>query len=466
MAIDKINNLEECRQYVRQKVEVLRPLFAKAIIGDFSGDVPSSDEDDEFTELYTGIQTIMEVIRGKISDLEIEIGQRHDVEQRLIDRNYELAQNHKAIMNVMDDLQKTKSDVEQEEAKYEALINSVGDGIMATGNKGDIIFINTTAEEMLGWRADEVIGKKLDTFLEVEDEKGNSVPLEKRGLLRVINTGKAISVSNHYYFRRNRTKFPVSLTASPILLGTKAVGAVAVFRDITREKELDRAKSEFISVASHQLRTPVTAMRWLNEMSQSALTKLTPKEKSRFKDLSSSIERLSKLVEDLLNVSRIELGTVKEEKIAIDLPQFVQDFLSDLGAYAESKNHKIIFNNEIGSVTVSMDSKMLYNVMQNLVSNAIDYSPPGTKVTVILSQDSTDAKVSIANEGPTIPPDEQKKLFGKFYRGESTSKMKTEGTGLGLYIVKSNIESAGGKVGFFSKKGENTVFWFTLPTVK
>lgn len=464
MAIDKINNLEECKQYVMKRLEELRPLFAKAAIGDFSDDVPMPEEDDEFTEFYTGIQTMIEVARNKMADFESEVGQRQETEQRLIKRNQELAESQKAITNVLEDLQETKSKVEQEVAKYEALLSSIGDGVVAVDTGGTVIFINDSGAGILGLLPQNVIGKELTSVVKMENEKGESVPQNSRLLAIAIKNGTAGSSSDYYYVRKDKKKFPVSITVNPIILGKKIVGAIEVFRDITKEKELDKARSEFISIASHQLRTPVSALNWITESLRSSLKGLDSKQKEYFDDFSISVNRLVKLVEDLLNVSRIEMGTLKLDAKEVKPADFIEDFVKSIKPFADLRKHKVIFKNlKGGSLSVVIDPKVLYDIAQNLVSNAIDYSPPDSSVSVILEKEDDYAKISVTNNGPVITEEERSHLFQKFYRSESGKKMKQDGTGLGLYIVKSLVENSGGKIGFISEKGKETVFWFTLP---
>lgn len=467
MSVDNIKNLEECKKYVQQRLEELRPLFAKVAIGDFSNDVPMPEEDDEFTELYTGIQTMIEVVRTKIADLESEVGQRQEVEQRLIARNKELAESQKAMLNILEDLQETKAAVEQEAAKYEALLTSIGDGVMAVDTNGVLIFINSSAADMLKISEQDVVGKKLVEIIRMEDASGISVPSVSRVINMTIKTGVSNSSSNYYYIRKDNNKFPVSLTVNPIIFGKKVIGAIEVFKDITREKELDKARSEFISIASHQLRTPVSALNWIAESFRASLKGLDDKQKEYFDDFSISVNRLVRVVEDLLNVSRIEMGTLKIDAEEVILSDFLKDFLKSIKPFADLNKHKVVLK-ELSKdrLALMIDPKVLNDIIQNLASNAIEYSPADTVVTITLEKEGNYVKISVANRGPAITEEERAHLFQKFYRGESGKKMKQDGTGLGLYIVRSLVENSGGKIDFVSGKGKETVFWFTLPLKK
>ena len=236
---------------------------------------------------------------------------------------------------------------------------------------------------------------------------------------------------------------------------------------IQKGKEIEgtgRAKTEFISIASHQLRTPISALNWLTEALQSNSQNLNPKQQIYVRDLSIQAKRLIDLVEDLLDFSRIELKTSLQEKHQIDISNFINKFVKEMEPYATSKKHTMILNVKIaGPLTIEINEKSLYNMFQNLVSNAIDYSPENTEVTVSLERVDGFIKASVSNKGPAIPDDEKPRIFEKFYRGESVRKMKQEGTGLGLYVVKAVAEELGGRVGFESEEGEDTMFWFTIP---
>src|SRR3989344_4395632 len=240
-----------------------------------------------------------------------------------------------------------------------------------------------------------------------------------------------------------------------------------------KEKEgVDRAKTEFISIASHQLRTPISALNWLTEGIQYNSKNLDIKQQKYLTDLASQAKRLTELVEDLLDFSRIELKSeIMLEKHQIEFPAFIEEFVKEMKTYAESKKHDILFSKKITEpVIVEINKRAIYNVLQNLVSNGIDYSPENTDVTITLEKINDlvkvsiyNIKISVSNKGPVIPKEDQARIFDRFYRTEQAKKIKPEGTGLGLYVVKKIVEDIGGKVGFESEEGQDTTFWFTIP---
>lgn len=368
-----------------------------------------------------------------------------------------------AARNVLQDLQAERNVLAHAKAKDEALLESIGEGLIAVDNERRIMLINKVAVEMLGWKMKDLVGKVI-TDLPLEDEVGNPVPLEKRPTTIGLMSGEITKVI-YFFVRKDGTRFPIAITATPIKLEGKTLGLIEIIRDVTREKEIDRAKTEFISIASHQLRTPVSGLNWLTEALQDTSDNMTPKQKVYVKDLAMLSKRLIELVEDLLNVSRIQLKTpVFTEKSEVEILGFTEGFIKEMASFAQSKKHTIILRPEVvRPMNVDVNIKSLYNVFQNLVSNAIEYSPEHTAVTIHIQKVGGFVKTSISNQGPVIPRTEQAHLFGRFYRGESAKKMKTEGTGLGLYIVKMIVEETGGKVGFESEEGKDTTFWFTIP---
>lgn len=352
-------------------------------------------------------------------------------------------------------------------AQIEAVLSSIGEGLFATDKNGNIMLVNLEFENMLGLKAAEVYGKNFFQVLPMLDEDKMPVPENSRSISKILkDEAKFATTATAYYQRRDKTFFPVAIHASSITIGSNLTGAVEVFRDITKEKEIDQAKTDFISIAVHQLRTPISGLNWLTESLRYNQQNLNEKQKRYINNLSTYSKRLIELVEDLLDFSRIKLKTKTAEKNQIDPLIFIEDFVKEMEPYAVSKNHEIIFNNKTtGQFKVEINSRAFYSVLQNYISNAIDYSPNSSLVTVNLEKTDGSVKVSVSNKGPAIPKDEQSHIFERFYRGESAKKIKPEGTGLGLYVIKEVTEEAGGRVGFESGEGKDTTFWFTIPFI-
>ncbi|MBI2058082.1 MAG: PAS domain-containing protein [Candidatus Yanofskybacteria bacterium] len=351
------------------------------------------------------------------------------------------------------------------QTKEEAILASIGDAAMACEKNGQIVLFNGAAEKLTGYSAKEVIGhhySQVFKFVRESDEK----PINDF-ISETIITGQEKKMTGHVLLIiRDGRKIPVADSVGPIKnVQGEVVGCVVILRDITKEKEIDRSKSEFISIASHQLRTPVSALSWLVEALQFNSKNFNPKQKTYLLDLSSMTKRLIRLVEDLLDFSRLQIRSAAvTEKHKIEIPAFIEEFIKEIETYAVSKKHKVILNNKITQpLIIEINKKALYNVLQNLVSNGIEYSPENTAVTINLEKTEDSIKISIFNKGPTIPKEEKPHLFERFYRGESAKKIKADGTGMGLYIAKKEIEDINGKIGLESVEGKDTVFWFTIP---
>lgn len=355
----------------------------------------------------------------------------------------------------------------RDKATDEAILTSIGDGLIVTDNVGRIVFINRACETMIGWTLQEISGKEIGAAIPRENERGEPLEYEEHILPQVSPGEKIAEPSDVYFVRKDKTRIPVSIITTPIVARGNVVGAVEVFRDIGREKKIDAAKSDFISIASHQLRTPLSALGWLVESLTLSLKnqKLDPVAQSYLDDLTVATRHAVQLVENLLNASRIESGSLIVEPQNINVLELVGSVLKDMKPYADLKKHSIILTapGDSKDYAAETDPKLLQNILQNLIANGIDHSPEGSAVQLMIAREGETLKVSTSNKSPYIPQEEQTHLFERFYRGESVQRIKAAGFGLGLFISKSFVEALGGTMGFESKPGEDVVFWFTLP---
>lgn len=358
------------------------------------------------------------------------------------------------------------ADLDEEKAKKEAILASIADGIIALDKSGKVILINETAEKMLGYTSEESMGKQWFEILHREDEKGNPISPKEGAIYAALSTSKTTmtTITSFYYLRKDGTKFPVSRTVSPVVLQGKVIGAINIFRDITHEKAIERAKTEFVSLASHQLRTPLTGIEWTIELFAKK-EKLTKKGKEYLNDILFSVHRSSALVKLLLNTSRIESGSIGVHPESLELVGFVKKHMSEYQMLCEKKKLSFKFARHPEQLEITTDINLLEYILQNLVTNAIDYTPAGGKVEVFLEKTGDLALLEVKDTGIGIPKAEQTRLFEKFVRASNSALAKTDGTGLGLYIAREATKLLGGKIWFESEEGKGSIFFVEFPLV-
>lgn len=352
----------------------------------------------------------------------------------------------------------------QEKLTDEAMLGSIGDGIIATDNKGTITMINARGSEMLGWTERELVGKNIVTAIPLEDELGVKLTADERPVTKVLTLGKPIITSSTiFYVRKDGTKFPIHFTVTPIKLSKEVVGAIEVFHDITQEKEVDKAKSEFVSVASHQLRTPLATINWYLEELIANASSMTEKQSSYLKEVYSASKRMVSLINSLLNASRLELGTFIVESGEISIEDNIKEVLKDLRVKIEEKHLTISEKYQKNLPLMSADPKLFTIIMQNLIANAIKYTKPSDTILVEVTYNAKEYLITVGEHGYGIPKDQQSKIFGKLFRADNARMVEPEGTGLGLYIVKSIVATTGGNIWFESVENKKTTFFVSFP---
>lgn len=240
--------------------------------------------------------------------------------------------------------------------------------------------------------------------------------------------------------------------------------SVVIVNGFERLAEASRMKSEFINIVSHQLRSPITNIKWISDFLGSDEIKMPEEKRSEYLDnLKENIARMVELVDELLIVSRIEQGSFPIRKKDTSLPALIKELTERSKVFAEAKNIKIETYFEENLPLIYCDPALTKLVAENLIDNAIRYTRNDGSIKIRVTRDNSDLRFEIKDSGVGIPKSDQRLIFQKFFRSENALKEQTKGSGLGLYIAKSIIESSGGSIGFESEEGKGTTFYFIIP---
>ena len=354
-------------------------------------------------------------------------------------------------------------ELEKEKKKVENIISLLSDGLILLDKEEKILHINEQAKKILNLeerKENRLINKK------ITKEKLKNYPhlFQLISFLKKQNAkqGKlSENLSLKDQFARDQI-FEITLSYLKELKGT-----LVILHNITREKLIDTMKSEFISIAAHQLRTPLSAIKWSIKMIlDKDAGEINEEQEELLEKGYQSNERMIKLVNDMLNVSRIEEGRFLYKFSQQSLEMLIREAISIYTQIANQKKVKIIFNKPIKSLPkTEVDAEKLLLAIQNLIENAVRYSPKNSKVIIIAKYDKINKKIGtcIKDVGIGIPKVQQDRVFSKFFRGDNVVKKQTEGTGLGLFITKNIIEAHKGKIWFESEENKGTKFCFALP---
>ncbi len=352
-------------------------------------------------------------------------------------------------------------------SRVETILTSIGDAVFAVDLSGNIILMNSIAEELSGVKFTDAVGKHYTLIFRFISEEQPNVPYGPF-VENVISSGKKQNLAAHTQIvQKNGTKITISDSAAPIVgVDGKIIGCVVVFRDFSRERELEKAKDTFLSIAAHQLRTPLGSMRWNLEMLLAEdVGSLDPEVKKVITQIYENDKRLINLVNDLLNVSRIDQKRVAFEPILTDIIGLTRNIIKEVDGLAKKRSIKIDFIFDIRhAFEITIDKKRYIEAIENLLSNAIKYSQFGGQVTIAIDRMANRmVQITITDSGIGIPEKDKGNIFAKFFRAENAIKSETEGTGLGLYVVKSYIEDMGGQISYTSTENKGTTFKVLIP---
>lgn len=355
----------------------------------------------------------------------------------------------------------------------EIVINAIGDGVIALDGKGIIQLINPAAQKILGWGKQDALMLNYKSILKLVDENNAELTPGQNPILEVLNNNQQARNNHLVAVTQSGKKINVSVVVSPI--GNPGSGAIAVFRDITNERAEEREQAEFISTASHEMRTPVASIEgYLGLILNPNTAQIDQRARDFVNKAHEAAQHLGRLFQDLLDVSKSEDGRMKNTPRVVDLVAYTQTITQGLSSKAADKGLQLIFKpTESGNSAtrnimpvyyVNQDNDHIREIIDNLIENAIKYTPQGT-VTIDITGDEGTVVVSIKDTGLGIPPEDLPHLFQKFYRVDNADRQAIGGTGLGLYLARRLAEAMQGRLWVDSKFGEGSTFFLELPRI-
>ena len=376
----------------------------------------------------------------------------------------ELKEGGKFILDLLNDASVEKEILRLEKEKLVTILKSIGDAVFVVDKNLNLILVNEVALKLAGDTIQDYKGKPYkDIFKFVYEETDEANELFVKNAVLGMSSGekgKYTCIVN----KNDGTKTPISESATPLINNSgEILGAVIVFRDISKELEIDQEKTEFVSLASHQLKTPVGGIKWNLEMLLNE--DYGPVSESQREVIADALEmgtRMSSLINGFLNISRIELGVFSVDPEPVDFVKVCEDVLKELEPQIFVKQHQILKKYDAGLSETNADPKLLHIIFQNLISNAIKYTPEKGRISIAIEKKINTITISVANNGEPIPEKDKGKIFSKLFRASNAGDQDPNGNGLGLYLIKKILVNSGGSIWFDTGEGKDTVFYVTF----
>ena len=335
------------------------------------------------------------------------------------------------------------------------VINYLSDGVLVFSKNSILVLMNPEAEKILQVKKEEILKKHIFEL--------NQFPA-LQPLVSLLG-GDIRKVSRKEVEIHKRT---IEITSIPLGKEIEKLGTLVVLHDITREKMVEKMKTEFITLATHQLRTPTAGIKWaLRMLLDGAFGPLTKEQREIIKKAYKKNDKTILLMRDLLDVAKIEQGEMVSKMVLADIGDVVEEVIERYSEEARKKKISLEFKKpkeEMPKVMIDVNKTKI--AIDNLIENAVRYTPPGGEVKISLAKSEEEIEVRIQDTGIGIPKDQQDRIFNKFFRARNAMKTETEGTGLGLYMAKYIIEAQGGSIWFESEENKGSTFYFTIPIKK
>lgn len=356
--------------------------------------------------------------------------------------------------------------------EQETVLKSLGEGLIVVDGEGRLLMMNPQAREMLGQEGKHVRGKLIYDVVRLEHATGTPLAIEERPIMRALKEKETTTLGAGgpvycYVNAKTGRRYPVTITAAPVIVQGEAQSAVLVFRDSSEEIEMRRVKDEFISLASHQLRTPLSVIGLNLDIISRYHKKAVEGNglSEQVGEIRKATERMQELVNAVLNVSRIDMGWVDLSIEPVDAGAILADKIKEYSPLIKEKGLTSRFDTPHKKLEVLADRQFLSIVLDNLISNAVKYSECGGVIRVGIDKLATCAVIRVTNSGQGIPAHQQAQVYSKLFRAENAQEAAEAGTGLGLYITKSLVEKMNGSTWFESEQKGETTFYVRLPLV-
>lgn len=366
-----------------------------------------------------------------------------------------------------------KNELSELASKSEVIIDAIGDGVITINSNSLIQLINPAAQALIGWSKQDALTLNYKSVLQLVNQKNEALDIINDPIQQVLNTNQQIRTNNLSLITKTGKKLMISLVVSPV--GDVGSGIIAVFHDITSEKAEEREQAEFISTASHEMRTPVASIEgYLGLAINPQTAQIDDRARDYIQKAHASAQHLGRLFQDLLDVSKADDGRISNNPKVINIITFIHDIAQGLQAKATEKGIRLIYkpmpddnslDKNIAPVfSVNLDNDHIREVVNNLIENAIKYTPKG-EVIIDVTGDEDHVIISIKDSGIGIPAEDMPHLFQKFYRVDNKDTREIGGTGLGLYLSRRLVEIMGGRIWAESIYTQGSTFFVELPRI-
>lgn len=366
----------------------------------------------------------------------------------------ELKESKQALMDMLKEIKDSKRKIEEERDKTMSIFANFTDGLLLFNKENRLEAINYQAEKFLAVKAGDVAKKTVPELL--------NIPVI--GFL-VKNLGQDITIVSKRGLEIRKDLF-LEISGVPMKKNEEKWAVLIILHDVTREKMVEKTKTEFVSIAAHQLRTPLSAIKWtLKTLLEGEMGILSAEQKNYLEKTYKTNESMIDLVNDLLSVAKIEEGKILYNRILSDMQSVIEFDLELCKEKIDEKKLEVVFIKPPDKLPdVLIDTEKMKLAIQNLLDNAIKYTPAGGKIKIEIRQNKGELEFSIKDSGMGILPENKDRIFTKFFRSADAIKRETDGSGLGLFIAKNIVEAHEGRIWFDSEAGIGSTFYFSIPT--